>query len=372
ISWTFTANHVTRNWRYYLTKQDWNPNQPLTRAAFELTPFCVVDGNMTQPPKQVTHQCNLPQRTGYQVILGVWEVGDTSNSFYNVIDANFKGGTQPPLAWSQGGTIYPSTELAVGDKARTLVFDANGVRPDLQTELTIANPEQGQKNNWTHALASKINAEQSQIRAGQQSGEGQFNPVYGQNPVYFKAGSALERVEIQLEQQQPPVSNGVSVSGLESDYLLDEGKLTLNFTVAAEGDLTVTNTLYDHGGAAKGQTSADIKDSTHSFTMPLTGLSAGHHQLVIEGKPKAGGDAVQQTLDLMLKDPAAGGDYQFTFPDGLKSYTDGTKVLQPKNGKVYQCKPFPYRGWCSQWSASATQYEPGVGTNWQDAWIQVN
>ena len=38
ISWTFTANHVTRNWRYYLTKQDWNPNQPLTRAAFELTP----------------------------------------------------------------------------------------------------------------------------------------------------------------------------------------------------------------------------------------------------------------------------------------------------------------------------------------------
>ncbi|WP_176735142.1 lytic polysaccharide monooxygenase, partial [Aeromonas hydrophila] len=120
ISWTFTANHVTRNWRYYLTKQDWNPNQPLTRAAFELTPFCVVDGNMTQPPKQVTHQCNLPQRTGYQVILGVWEVGDTSNSFYNVIDANFKGGTQPPLTWSQGGTIYPSTELAVGDKARTL------------------------------------------------------------------------------------------------------------------------------------------------------------------------------------------------------------------------------------------------------------
>src|SRR5690606_8189157 len=126
--------------------------------------------------------------------------------------------------------------------------------------------EQGQKNNWTHALASKINAEQSQIRAGQQSGEGQFNPVYGQNPAYFKAGSALERVEIQLEQQQPPVSNGVSVSGLESDYLLDEGKLTLNFTVAAEGDLTVTNTLYDHGGAAKGQTSADIKDSSHSFT----------------------------------------------------------------------------------------------------------
>jgi predicted carbohydrate-binding protein with CBM5 and CBM33 domain len=60
ISWTFTANHVTRNWRYYLTKQDWNPNQPLTRTAFDLNPFCVIDGNMVQPPKQVTHQCTLP------------------------------------------------------------------------------------------------------------------------------------------------------------------------------------------------------------------------------------------------------------------------------------------------------------------------
>ena len=131
ISWTFTANHVTRNWRYYLTKQDWNPNQPLTRASFDLTPFCVIDGNMVQPPKQVTHNCILPERTGYQVILGVWEVGDTSNSFYNIIDAKFKDGSQPPLEWSQSGTIYPSIDLAAGDKAMTRVFDANGERPDL-------------------------------------------------------------------------------------------------------------------------------------------------------------------------------------------------------------------------------------------------
>ncbi|MGL5129401.1 MAG: N-acetylglucosamine-binding protein GbpA [Aeromonas popoffii] len=371
ISWTFTANHVTRNWRYYLTKQDWNPNQSLTRAAFDLTPFCVVDGNMVQPPKQVTHRCTLPERTGYQLILGVWEVGDTSNSFYNLIDANFKGGTQPPLSWSQGGTIYPSTDLAAGDKARTLVFDANGVRPDLQTELTITTTEQGQKNNWAHALASKINTEQSQIRAGQQNADGQFNPVYGQNPVYLKAGSALERVEIQLEQLEPPVGNDISVSGLESEYLLDNGRLTLDFTVTAQGDLAVTNTLYDHGGVAKGHSSTDIKDSSQSFTMPLAGLSAGHHQLVIEARPKAGGEALQQTLDLMLKDPS-GGDYQFTFPEGLKSYTDGTKVLQPKNGKVYQCRPFPSSGWCSQWSASTTQYEPGIGTHWQGAWIALN
>lgn len=371
ISWTFTANHATRNWRYYLTRQDWNPNQPLTRDAFDLVPFCVIDGGMVQPPKQVTHNCTLPERTGYQLILGVWEVGDTTNSFYNLIDARFKDDGQPPLTWSQGGTIYPSIDLAVGDKARTRVFDAGGERTDLQTELTIASTEQGLKNNWAHALASKINAEQSQIRAGQQGTDGQFNPVYGQNPVYLKAGSNLQRIEVQLEQQQPPVSDSISVSGLASEYPLDNGQLTLAFTVAAQGDLAVTSTLYDHGGVARGQTSADIKDSSLGFSMALSGLSAGHHQLVIEAKPKNGGATLQQTQDLMLKDPAAGGDYQYSFPEGLKSYTAGTRVLQPKNGKIYQCKPFPYSGWCSQWASTATQYEPGVGSHWQEAWTQL-
>jgi chitin-binding protein len=41
----------------------------------------------------VTHTCNVPVRHGYQIILGVWEIGDTSNSFYNVVDVKF-----PPAA----------------------------------------------------------------------------------------------------------------------------------------------------------------------------------------------------------------------------------------------------------------------------------
>ncbi len=352
ISWTFTANHVTRNWRYYLTKQDWNPNQPLTRASFDLNPFCVIDGNMVQPPKQVTHNCILPERTGYQVILGVWEVGDTSNSFYNIIDAKFKDSSQPPLEWSQAGTIYPSIDLTAGDKAMTRVFDANGERPDLQTVLTITT------------------AEQSLIRAGQQGADGQFNPVYGMNPIYLKRNSELKRVEIDLQQQQPPVVDSISVSGLASDYVLDNGKATLDFTVTAQGDLTVSNTLYDHGGVAKGESSADIKDSSHTFTMALEGLKAGHHQLVIKATPKAGGETIQQTMDLMFKDQSSG-EYDFVFPNNIKSYTAGTKVQQPKNGKVYQCKPFPYSGYCVQWATTATQFEPGIGSHWQEAWIEL-
>ena len=60
--------------------------------------------------------------------------------------------------------------------------------------------------------------------------------------------------------------------------------------------------------------------------------------------------------------------YDFVFPASLGSYKAGTRVLQSKDGKVYTCKPFPYSGWCSQWAATATHYEPGVGSAWQDAW----
>lgn len=373
FTWTFTANHVARNWRYYLTRPDWNPNQPLTRAAFDPEPFCVADGGMKQPPLKLTHHCHLPERNGYQVILGVWEVGDTSNSFYNVIDARFSdSGDQAPQEWVQGGIIHPSTNLAVGDKAKTRVFDAYGERAELQTVLAISNADQGLKENWPHALASKINAEQSLIRAGQRGADGQFHPVYGQNVVYLKTGGFLARVEIELERPEPPVGNALVISGLASEYLLDGSRVMLDFTVAAQGDLHITGTLYDHAGVAKGQVVGDVKDDSRRFALTASDLKAGHHQLVVKALPKAGGTVLQKTMDLTFKEAPRSGTYDYVFPQGLKSYTAGSRVLQPKSGKVYQCKAFPFSGYCVQWSPSATHYEPAVGSHWRLAWDEVN
>lgn len=100
--WTIEANHATTSWKYYITKQDWDPNAPLARNSFDLTPFCSVDYKGKQPPHSYTDTCNVPSRTGYQVILAVWEIADTANAFYNVIDVDFGGGSpvdrEPPTA----------------------------------------------------------------------------------------------------------------------------------------------------------------------------------------------------------------------------------------------------------------------------------
>ncbi|MEQ5186468.1 lytic polysaccharide monooxygenase [Providencia alcalifaciens] len=88
--WTLTAKHSTASWQFFITKPEWDVNKPLTRADFDLTPFCQQDDNGKIPTATVEVNCNIPERSGYQVILGVWNIADTGNAFYQVIDADFK------------------------------------------------------------------------------------------------------------------------------------------------------------------------------------------------------------------------------------------------------------------------------------------
>jgi len=365
FSWQFTANHATRNWRYYITKAGWNENQKLTRAAFELNPFCVIDGGNRQPPMQVTHACNVPARTGYQVILGVWEVADTTNSFYNVVDVMFKdGGTVP--TWTQRGTIYPSVDLAAGDSVATRVFDAAGEKPELNTTVRIGNPTEGLRNNWAYQLAARVNAEQPLLHAGQMGTNGTITPVYGQNAIYAKTSSTLTRVEVQVNKGTLPPAD-FSVTGLAGAYVIRQGQLTLNFNVSGNTAMDVSAYVYDAAAVAKGFASATLNNSSAPLSIALNQPKAGAHQVVVKAVVKNGGAVLQKTFNLSLTEEGAA-SYDYVFPTALASYKAGTRVLQPKNGKVYTCKPFPYSGWCTQWSSVSTAYEPGVGSAWQDAW----
>ena len=90
IGWRFTAPHKTAQWSYYITKSGWDPNAPLDRGDFELISTVAHDGSAasTNP----THIVDIPaDRTGYHVIYAVWDIADTSNAFYNVIDVNISG-----------------------------------------------------------------------------------------------------------------------------------------------------------------------------------------------------------------------------------------------------------------------------------------
>lgn len=105
FTWKYTAPHSTSKWHYYITKKGWDPNKPLTRA--ELEPIGTVKHDGSAASNNLTHTINVPtDRNGYHVILAVWDVADTSNAFYNVVDVNLVNNETPD-------TVAPSqpTEL---------------------------------------------------------------------------------------------------------------------------------------------------------------------------------------------------------------------------------------------------------------------
>lgn len=94
VAWHYTAPHQTTDWRYYITKNGWDQNKPLTRA--DLQPLAEYKQPMGPASNTPSHQVKLPaDHVGNHVIYAVWDVADTSNAFYNMIDLHIDGQAGP-------------------------------------------------------------------------------------------------------------------------------------------------------------------------------------------------------------------------------------------------------------------------------------
>ena len=80
FEWTYQAPHATRDWRYFITKGNWNPNAPLARASFEDTPFCSYDGNMQAANTIPNHACTMPSSVLYWLRLLLRSISYPSSS----------------------------------------------------------------------------------------------------------------------------------------------------------------------------------------------------------------------------------------------------------------------------------------------------
>ncbi|PKH22436.1 N-acetylglucosamine-binding protein GbpA [Enterobacterales bacterium CwR94] len=364
ISWHFTAQHPIKDFKYYLTKQDWNPNLPLTRDSFELTPFCVIPGGPIQG-ENISHTCNLPERTGYQVIYGAWDVSDTGATFYKAIDVQFD---EIASEWKHNiGAITPTQTLEAGDSVKARLFDANGERDDLSVTLNIDSAEAGEPNLWSMALATKINAAHDTIRAGVKNKEGDVVPVAGANTIFAKEGSAIVRVELQVN-AQADTRPGLTLSNMQDRYTIAaEGKTSVPVDVKVVGEMVLNAKAYNAKQENVGFGSVVVEDQTVTLPIEFWKAEEGAHSIVVEGRMRDG-KTFQQSFETRLESAKAV-DYDFVYPEGIAQYVEGTKVLQPQNNEVYECKPFPASGWCK---INAHHYVPGIGSNWQDAWTQIS
>ncbi len=382
FKWHYTAGHATSYYQFYITKNDWNPNQPLTRDSFELTPLLHEDAYGARPANgdSSDHTVNIPaDHSGYHVILATWKIADTAATFYQVIDVNISGTsasvpgtstppvTVPAAAWRNIGTVQPQA-LQVGDTVKTRVFTAQGEQADRQTSLTIETVDQAQANIWPFLLAQKVAKANAGYLMGELNTRNEVVPNYGQNSVYSKADSDVVRVEIQKIQGAPITAGSLELNGLQDTYRVEGGKAQLHFNALTQGGAyTVSATIFNAAGesVAYQQSAAGVTSPHLMFT--LDNPAGGTYDLVVVAKPEQG-EPLQKTHRFTIDAPSVSA-HDYVFPTGLKSYKAGTKVLA-RDGNTYVCKPFPYSGYCLQWSTSATQYEPGTGSHWQMAWTR--
>ena len=327
--WFFTANHVSRDYRYFITRPDWNPSAPLSRAQFENGPFCVHDGGFVKPAIDTYHTCNVPARQGYHVILAVWDVGDTTASFYNAIDVEFTqstsvfdgdggelaGGGTPDTGAPGGtpgtpgtgepgyggedvgggsdgsdefvrvGTFSGSINLAAGDAVRLRLFSEEGELAGRAIDFAITDGSRGNADTWPIEFARYINAQSFEVRAGNlaNASDGTIDYVGIGNNVFARPSSGIVRTELELVVAEPPT----------------------------------------------------VPDTPAEPTEPTPGTT-----------PPIASDAPP-------------------YPSGKGGYAAGDRVTG-SDGNVYECD---IAGWCN--NPSELYYAPGSGLAWDEAWNRV-
>ena len=372
FDWHYQAPHPVTSWEYFITKAGWNPNAALTRASFDATPFCVVDGKHQIPaagtgtnPK---HSCTLPaDRSGQHVILGVWKVGDTDKAFHSVADVDIQLDGGPAPEWPRLAEISANRDLEVGDKVTARAFDANGERTSHHVSITVANAEEGIAANWAYKLARQINETHTLVRAGQMDADGNIEPVQGSNSIFAKAESGLTNYILDFEAAAGEPTT-MHLHDVKPEYPINETKAGVDFSVMTNKALTVTARLFDSNNKQVSYSRQNV-NGTEPFSLNVVSAE-GEHTLKVVGVDKRERVLLQQERTVQLK-AAGDGSYDFKYPQSIQGYVAGTKVLQEKTGEVFQCKEGAVAGWCRIYSPSANHYEPGVGSHWQDAWNKL-
>lgn len=98
FNWHHTAVHKTNRYRYYMTKQGWNQNEPLTLKNMDLITVIgqpigenLPSGEGFTPKVDELQKVTIPSdRSGYHVVYSVWDINDTTNSFFQAIDVDVK------------------------------------------------------------------------------------------------------------------------------------------------------------------------------------------------------------------------------------------------------------------------------------------
>jgi hypothetical protein len=129
---------------------------------------------------------------------------------------------------------------------------------------------------------------------------------------------------------------------------------------ASDADGSISKVEFYHGGTLIGT------EYTSPYSLAWKNVAAGSYSLTAKAYDNKGAVTTSGSVSITVKTVTSGGC------SGVPQYVEGSQYVAGSKvqnvGKQYQCKPYPYTGWCS---GAAWAYAPGTGTYWQDAWTLV-
>ena len=143
-----TAPHSTLYFQFYVTKDGYDPMQPLKWSDLEDTPFCTItDVTLTDGTYRMT--CALPAgKNGRHVIYNIWQRDDSPEAFYACSDVIFGEDNTTPMPTA---TPDPNSCTALTWHAASVFFAGTVVshnNHEWQAKWWTQGEEPGTTGQW--------------------------------------------------------------------------------------------------------------------------------------------------------------------------------------------------------------------------------
>jgi hypothetical protein len=279
--------------------------------------------------------------------------GDDGNVAANVLDNNLS------TRWSANGDgqwIQFCLDAVKNVKAIQIAF-YNGNTRKSKFDLQVCQDG----STWTTILANvsssgtTLNLETFTI----QPQDAKYVRIVGHGNTVNTWNSYTEvkiLTEITTTNQAPTVSITSPVNNAQLN-----APATISLTAnASDSDGTVSKIDFYNGSTLLGS------DATSPYTYSWTNVPEGTYTITAKATDNAG--AVSTSASVTVKVIVVVSNTCAGIPTYVENgnYVAGSKVQI--GGKQYQCKPYPYSGWCN---GASWAYSPGTGAYWTDAWTLI-
>ncbi|PNB73150.1 chitin-binding protein [Pseudomonas sp. GW456-E7] len=305
----------------------------------------------------------IPQgRSGDAVLFTRWQRKDPAGEgFYNCSDITIASGGTPDPLHDLGPFIASGMDrLKPGDSVHFRIMDDTPAAKEIVNITHPIDQSNLNQNVWGRQVAEQVGSNIAKI--GEKNGSNVVfnttnaaaNSVYATKEAYTKAMSIISGGGETPVNPTPPEARITGPTSLVSGQ---------TYTFSGKSSVGYNGKL-DFNWTPAGDTGTINADTVTFKAFPST--VPAEHTVLLTVVDRQNKTSHQAKLKVIIN-PADSGSYPPYVKNKTPPYAPNEKVSN--KGANYQCKGSTASGWCSQ---SPPHYEPGVGSDWTDAWDKID